>query len=98
MSNFIVNGNVIKYSYSGATSLHLGHYSDVLLNANPSEVIIQVGTNDLVGSNRRDVDNDQIASDIIDIGIKCKASGVKKVYISSIFLHETLMPIKGRRL
>ena len=50
------NGNLIKFSYSGATSLHLGHYSQVLLNENPDEVIIQAGTNDIVGSNKRDVD------------------------------------------
>ena len=84
MSSLITDGNVVKFSYSGATTIHLGHYSDVLLNELPDAVIISGGTNDIYGRNRRDVDTEIIARDIIDIGMKCRGRGVDTVYISSI--------------
>ena len=83
-----------KYSYSGATSLHLGHYSDVLLDEQPDEVIIHVGTNDIVGRSRRDVSSAEIARNIIDIGGKCRSKGVDKIYISSII---TTRNIQGNK-
>ena len=83
---FMRNVEVNKYSYSGATSLHLKHYCDILLEDQPQAVLIHVGTNDVWGRNRRDVPNEQIAKDIIDIGLKCKSKGVDDIYISSILI------------
>ena len=73
MSGFLENGYVAKYSYSGATSLHLGHYSDVLLDEQPDQVIIHVGTNDIVGRSRSDISCHEIATNFIDIGGKCRS-------------------------
>ena len=84
MSGLVVNGNVTKYSYSGATSVHLGHYCDILLNDQPDAVIIHCGTNDIHGRNKRNVSVETIAHNIIDIGRKCKSRGVNTIYISSI--------------
>ena len=80
------NHEFTKYSYSGATSLHLKHYCDVLLEEQPHAVLLHVGTNDVWGRNRRNVPSEQIAKDIIDIGLKCKSKGVKDIYISSIMI------------
>ena len=55
-----------------------------------AEVIIQVGTNDISGRNRRNVSNEQVADDIIGIGEKCRVHGVGKIYISSIFVTRNL--------
>ena len=73
-------------SYSGATSLHLGHYIDVLLSEEPDSVLIHAGTNDLWGRNKRRVTSERIARDIINIGVKCKTKGVKTIFISSILM------------
>ena len=86
MNEMVNTGNVIKYSYSGATAAHLGHYSDVLLEDNPDVVVIHVGTNDIHGRNSRDMDCATIAHDIINIGQKCKNRGVNTIYISSIIV------------
>lgn len=76
---------VIRYSQSGATSVHLQAYADILLEEQPGSIIIHAGTNDIWGRNKRcNVSCDRIAKDIIDIGLKCRARQVTEVYISSI--------------
>ena len=84
INNILKNGRAAKYSYSGATSIHLHHYSDILLKEKPDSVIIHAGTNDIWGKNKRNASSQQIALDIISVGTKCKSNGVKSVYISSI--------------
>ena len=86
MNGLIRNAELSKLSYSGATSLHLGHYIDVLLSEEPDSVLIHAGTNDLWGRNKRRVTSERIARDIINIGAKCKTKGVKTIFISSILM------------
>ena len=84
MNEFLKNAELHKYSYSGATSVHLAHYSDILLDEELQAIIIHAGTNDIYGRNRRNASAQQIAKDIIDIGKKCVTRGVKDIFISSI--------------
>ena len=84
MNKYLTKANAVKYSYSGATSIHLGHYCDVLLNENPHSVIIHGGTNDIWGGKKRNASSQQIAQDIVNIGIKCRERGATSIYISSI--------------
>ena len=78
------NVTVTKFSYSGATAAHLQVYCDVLLREKPEAVLIHAGTNDIWGRNKRNLSSQEVAIDIIRIGQKCVAAGVKRVYISSI--------------
>ena len=74
----------LKFSQSGATSLHLLAYADMLLSHSPDYMVILAGTNDIWGRNKRgDVSNQQIALDIINIGFK-SAANVNHVLIASI--------------
>ena len=85
--NDFLDCELSKYSYSGATSLHLAHYSDIMLaEQHPHAVVIHAGTNDICGRNRRDASAQQIANDIINIGKRCKTGGVVNVYISSLLI------------
>jgi len=85
MNSLLTSTTVTKFSYSGATSLHLRHYSDILLESKPDGVLIHGGTNDIWGKNqRKNASSQRIAEDIISIGLKCKQGGVKTIYISSI--------------
>ena len=85
MNSLLTSTTVTKFSYSGATSLHLRHYSDILLESKPDGVLIHGGTNDIWGKNQRKYASSQrIAEDIISIGLKCKQGGVKTIYISSV--------------
>ena len=53
MNSLLKTSTVTKFSYSGATSVHLRHYSDVLLESKPDAVLIHGGTNDIWGKNQR---------------------------------------------
>ena len=86
MNSHLKKAQCVKYSYSGATSLHLQHYCDILLSERLDTVFIHAGTNDIWGRNKRNVTSQQIAEDIINIGLKCRETGVKTIYISSIFI------------
>lgn len=85
MAACISNSVVSKYSYNGATSLHLLCYSDVLLAESPDAVIIHAGTNDIWGRNKRiDKTTSEIAINIFEIAKKCKLAGVRQVIVSGV--------------
>ena len=86
LNTLLTKSSADKFAYSGATSVHLYHYCDVLLAGKPDSVLIHGGTNDIWGRNRRNVSSQQIAKDIISIGVKCRERGVKNVYISAIIV------------
>ena len=95
MNSLLKTSTVTKFSYSGATSVHLRHYSDVLLESKPDAVLIHGGTNNIWGKNQRKKASSQtIAKDIISIGLKCRQGGVKTIYISSILT--TRLPTTNR--
>ena len=87
MNSCLKRATVAKFSYSGATSVHLRHYCDVLLEEKPDSILIHGGTNDIWGKNqRKNATLRKIAEDIISIGLKCRERGVKNIYISSIII------------
>ena len=95
MNSLLEKSTASKFAYSGATSLHLHHYSDIMLESKPDSVLIHGGTNDIWGKNQRKTASSQrIAEDIVSIGIKCRQRGVKTIFISSILT--TRLPSSNR--
>ena len=59
-------------------------YSDVLIGENPESVVIQAGTNDIWGRNKRAVTNGQVADDIHKLAEKFRSAGTNNILISSV--------------
>lgn len=85
MAKFVPGSKIEKMAYSGATSEHLYHYSDIVLKQHPNSIIVCGGTNDIFGRNSTGKDEMNIVENLIKIGTKCKESGVKNVFLSSLF-------------
>ena len=75
---------VDKFAYSGATTTHLKTYIEVALQKKPDGIIIHGGTNDILGKNATSQTEDQIACNLIEVGVKARSSNVKDIFISSI--------------
>ena len=73
-----------KFAYSGATTNHLKTYIEVALQTKPDGIIIHGGTNDILGKNATSQTEDQIACNLIEVGVKARSSNVKDIFISSI--------------
>ena len=73
-----------KFAHSGATTVHLRTYAEVALLSKPEGIIIHGGTNDILGRNATSYSEDQIASTLIEIGVKARNENVKDIFISSV--------------
>ena len=68
-------------SFPGTNSKHLNHHVvPSLIDDKPQAVIIHCGTNDLQSS----LSEEEIASQIINVGVTCKTHEVSKVVVSGI--------------
>ena len=78
------NGHAYRKQFPGATSQEMAHYCiPTLINENPDTVIIHTGTNDL-----RNIENDEIINNIMNIVELCGNHGAKNVYVSAITFRE----------
>ena len=70
-------------SFSGANTKQLDHYIlPPLVDDKPDALIIHVGTNDILTS----ANHEEIARNVIKIGLYCKNYGVNDVVISSVLV------------
>ena len=82
---FNYNGKAHIKSFPGSTTKQLNYYSvPTLSEEKPEIVILHVGINDMLSDRENTTPDDEIASEIIKIGKKCIASGVRKVFVSSL--------------
>ena len=84
-NKYLVNANAHIKSFPGATAKHLNHYViPALHDEKPDAAVIMVGTNDINRNNKIQQDEKEIAEEIINVGRKCRESGVNEIFISSI--------------
>ena len=77
------NEKAIFRSFSGANTKQLNHYIvPLLVDDKPDFVIIHVGTNDVL----ENANHEDIARNIIKIGLECKKFGVNDIVISSVLV------------
>ena len=77
--------------FSGAKSKDLDHYVTPTLNEEkPDIVVIHVGSNDIDFRHLRNNTVEDIGRTIINIGKKCRESGVSKVIISSVLIKNNI--------
>ena len=77
------NGKTIFRSFNGANTKQLNHYIvPPLVDDKLDAVIIQVGTNDVL----ENANHEDIARNIIKIGLECKKYGVNDIVISSVLV------------
>ena len=77
------NGKAMFRSFSGANTKQLSHYIlPRLVDDKPDAAIIHVGTNDILNN----ANHEEIACNIIKIGLNCKNSSVNDVAISSVLV------------
>ena len=79
------NEMVIVNKYPGATTDEIDHYISYQLDKQkPDNLILVVGTNDLLRSKNEGINEFDVVNKIINLGIKARNSGTKEVYISSL--------------
>ena len=77
------NGKAIFSSFSGANAKQLDHYIlPLLVDDKADAVIIHVGTNDILTN----ANHEEIARNIIKIGLNCKIDGVNDLVIFSVLV------------
>ena len=73
--------------FSGANTKQLDHYVlPVLVDEKPQTVVIHIGSNDITKFNYHDVDVNDLANRILQIGLKCRYYGVESIAISSVLV------------
>ena len=82
------NEDVIVNRHPGATTTELNHYCTLPLNQiRPENCIIFAGSNDISrGVRNKDLNENVIVNNILNIGRKAKAVGTKKIFISSMLV------------
>ena len=90
-NNYIKAGNAHFKPFPGSTIKQLHHYVIPTLNdEKPDAVVIHVGINDLLSRNRNVIPEDKIASEITEIGNRCREKGTETVFISSIIFNNRI--------
>ena len=90
MNNSIGENTAYTNHFSGSNSKRLEHFIIPTLHEDrPDVVVIHIGSND-VTFNNKNINIEDIAKRIIDIGKKCKEFGVEDVIISSIFIKKNI--------
>ena len=73
--------------FSGANTKQLDHYViPALVDEKPHTVLMHIGSNDITKFNYHDVDVNNFANRILQIGLKCRYYGVKGIAISSVLV------------
>ena len=71
-NNCISNGYAKFKSFPGANVAHLNYYSNpTLTEEKPNVVVIHVGINNLLSAESNTMSDDDIADEIINLGVKC---------------------------
>ena len=85
-NRYVKNGNARIKSFPGTTIQQLNNYYSIptLKEEKPEIVILHVGINDLLSSRDNITPEEEIATEIMKIGITCKNHGVETVFISGI--------------
>ena len=77
--------------FSGANTKQLNYYIvPTLVDETPQTVVIHIGSNDITESKIKQINLDDLAQKIIDIGLKCRSYGVRNIAISSILLRSSI--------
>ena len=72
--------------FSDANTKQLDYYVVLtLVDETPQTVVIYIGSNDITESKIKQINLDDLAQKIIDIGLKCRSYGVCNIAISSIW-------------
>ena len=73
--------------FSGANTKQLDHYvMPVLVDEKPQTVDILIASNDITKFNYHDVDENDLANRILQIGLKCRDYGVESLAILSVLV------------
>ena len=83
------SGRAIFKKFHGATAPEIRDYAATTIrNDSPKGLLVVAGANDVSFKSRnRQLPNvEEIARDIIDIGVDARNSGVKNVFISSLII------------
>ena len=79
-----------KY-FSGTNTKQLDYYIvSTLVDETPQTVVIHIGSNDIMESKIKQINLDDLAQKIIDIGLKCRSDGVSNIAISSILVRSII--------
>ena len=77
--------------FSGASIKQLDYYIvPMLVDETPQAVVIHIGSNDIADSKIKQINLDDLAQRIIDIGLKCRSYGVHNIAISSILVRSSI--------
>ena len=81
----IVKGDKIYFKcFSGTNTKQLDHYViPVLVDEKPQAAVIHIGSNDITKFNYHDVDVNDLANRILQIGLKCRYYGVENIVVCS---------------
>ena len=72
-------------SFSGANTNQLDYYVvSLLVDEKPDNVVIHIGSNDITKFNYNNVNAEELAHRIINIGLKCRSCEVSNIAVSSI--------------
>ena len=72
-------------SFSVANTNQLDYYVVLLLvDEKPDNVVIHIGSNDITKFNYNNVNLEELAHRIINIGLKCRSYGISNIAVSSI--------------
>ena len=73
--------------FSGANTKQLDHYVIlVLVDKKPQTVVINIGSNDITKFNYHDVDVNDLANTILQIGLKCRYYGVGSIAVFPVLV------------
>ena len=77
--------------FSGARTKQIDYYIvPTLLDETPETIVIRIGSNDIAESKIKQINLDDLAQKIIDIGLKCRSYGVRNIAISSILVRSSI--------
>ena len=85
-------GKMVSFKcFSGANIKQLDYYIvPMLVDETPQAVVIHIGSNDITDSKIKQINLDDLAQRIIDIGLKCRSYGVHNIAISSILVRSSI--------
>ena len=79
--------NLYFTCFSGANNKQLDYYvAPILADESPDSVIIHIGSNGITKSSYNNVNMEDLAKNIINIGVKSKAYKVSNIAISSLLV------------
>ena len=79
------NARVYVKSFSGANTNQIDYYVvAVLVDEKTDNVVIHIGSNNKTKFNYNNVNTEELAHRIINIGLKCRSDGVSNSAVSSI--------------